>query len=145
MGNAAPDTSGLHVTRLRLAAGLSARQLATKAGVSTSCVHRAESGRAVTRDVLAKLASILGPSIYDAVPLWPPVPAGDNAVARARRQTGEALTEAASRAGVSDDVMKRAERGQGVHPKNAKAIAEAFGLDVMDVSPTREADKRDAA
>lgn len=125
--------NGWEVTRLRRNAGLSARQLATRAGVSTSSVARAEHGRSVTRDVLAKLADVLGPGVYEAVPVWPPVRAG--ALAQVRARTGESLRQAAKRAGVSADVFNRAECGKGVHPGNAKKIADAFGLHVDDVLP----------
>lgn len=145
MGIAAPESSGQRVARLRIQAGLSARQLAEKAGVSHSCVNQVERGRAVTREVLAKLEVILGP--LDFLPLWPALPAGTTPLAQARRVTRESPREAAERAGVSDDVFVRAERGGRVRPAHAKRIADAFGLDASDVLPVphREASNRRAA
>jgi hypothetical protein len=127
---------------------LSARQLAKQAGVSYTAVSYAERGRAVTRDVLAGLVRVLGPAVKDAVAVWPPLPTGKTAVARARRLSGESRLHAANRAGVGYDVFKRAEDGEGVHPANAKKIADAFGLDVSDVLPlphAREGSNDEAA
>jgi len=135
VGNEAPERSGRELARLRTARGLSARQLAELAGVSHSSVCRAEDGHHVRREIVAALAKVLGPAVYDDVPVWPPLPVGDGLLEVARRETGESISDAATRAGVSRDVLRRAERGQGVHPANAKRIADAFGLAVDDVLP----------
>lgn len=95
----------------------------------------------MTRDVVGALAKVLGPTVYDDVPVWPPLPAGDGLLEVARRETGESVKDAAGRAGVSRDVLRRAERGQGVHPSNAKRIADAFGLDIEDVLPAPPPEK----
>lgn len=136
MGNTAPDLPGQALARLRIAAGLSIRELAAKAGVGSTSVSEAERGRSVTRGMAADLAKVLGPAVYDAVEVWPPLPADDStALAKARRASGESVSQAAARAGVTRFVYLRAERGEGVRPSNAKRIAEAFGLDVLDVLP----------
>lgn len=135
MEHGGPEPSGLAFARLRNARGLSARQLAEQAGVSHSSVSRIERGYSVTRDVLDALAGVLGPAVHDAVRVWPPVPVGESPLLIARRLWGVSRSEAAERIGVSDDVLGRAERGEGVHPKNAKAIADAYGLEVEDVRP----------
>lgn len=135
MGNAAPDLPGQALTRLRLAAGLSARQLAERAGVSHALISKAERGRAVTRDALAALEGVLGPGVKDAVTVWPAPPSDDTPVARACRESGEWIAQVAKRAGVSNDVMGRAATGERVHPANALKIAHALGLDVADVLP----------
>lgn len=135
MGNATPEPPGQALSRLRIAAGLSARQLAELAGVSHTAVSQAERGRAVKRDVLAALEGVLGPKVREVVAVWPALPTDDTAVAKACRDMGESVAEAAKRAGVSHDVMRRAASGERVHPANAKKIADAFGLDVSDVLP----------
>lgn len=78
---------------------------------------------------------MLGSAVWDAVTLWPPEPEGDDVLVVMRRQRRESLPDAAARIGVSPDVLARAERGQGVHPANAKRIADAYGLGVLDVLP----------
>lgn len=135
MGKAAPESPGQALTRLRLAAGLSARQLAIRAGVSHTLISKAEAGRAVTRDVLVALEGVLGPGVKDAVTVWPAPPTDDTAVAKACRESGEWIAQVAKRAGVSQDVMGRAATGERVHPANALKIADALGLDVTDVLP----------
>lgn len=138
MGNGAPEPSGQALARLRIAAGLTARQLAERAGVSHTSVSYAERGRMVTRGMAASLATVLGPAVYDAVAVWPPE-STTTALARARAASGESIPQAAARAGVTRAVYVRAERGEGVRPANAKAIAEAFELAVDDVLPTPHA------
>jgi transcriptional regulator with XRE-family HTH domain len=150
MGNAAPEPPGQALTRLRIAAGLSIRELAAKTGVGSTSIGEAERGRAVTRGMAADLAKVLGPAVHDAVTVWPPLPPQDatTALAKARAETGESVSQAAARAGVTRFVYQRAERGEGVRPSNAKRIAEAFGLDVFDVLPlphTREGTNHVAA
>jgi transcriptional regulator with XRE-family HTH domain len=150
MGNAAPEPPGQALTRLRIAAGLSIRELAAKTGVGSTSIGEAERGRAVTRGMAADLAKVLGPAVHDAVTVWPPLPAQDatTALAKARAETGESVSQAAARAGVTRFVYQRAERGEGVRPSNAKRLAEAFGLDVFDVLPlprTREGTNHVAA
>lgn len=139
MGSGAPEPSGTVVRRLRLLAGLSARQLAERAGISHSSVCRVERGHAATKDVLVALAGVLGPKVYDSVRVWPPEPHGGSPVLRARRSWGMSRRQAAKRIGVTDDVLGRAERGEGVRPINARLIASAYGLDVEDVLPSRSA------
>lgn len=112
---------------------MTARQLAERAGVSHTVVVQAEAGRAVRRQALAGLVRVLGPAVYDAVSVWPPMPGDRTAVAAARRASGNTLGQAAARAGVSRYVFRRAEVGLRVYPANAKKIADAFGLDVADV------------
>jgi transcriptional regulator with XRE-family HTH domain len=151
MGNAAPEPPGQALTRLRIAAGLSIRELAAKAGVGATSIGEAERGRMVTRGMAADLAKVLGPAVHDAVTVWPPLLAPHNAttpLARARAESGESIPQAATRAGVTRAVYQRAERGEGVRPGNAKRLAEAFGLDVTDVLPlphTREGTNHVAA
>lgn len=147
MGNASPDPTGQALTRLRVALGLSARQLAKQAGVSHSVVTKAERGGALRRSAVDALAVILGPTVYEAVSVvgWP---TEDTAVARACREQRVSITEAAARAGVGYDVMRRALRGDGIHPGNAKRIADALGLAVVDVLPIPQRngdDDREAA
>lgn len=148
MGNAAPEPPGQGLARLRIAAGLSIRELAAKAGVGASSVAEAERGRMVTRGMAADLAKVLGPAVHDVVEVWPPLPAKQTALVQARRASRETMMQAATRAGVSRYVYRRAEAGLGVHPGNAKKIADAFGLDVFDVLPlprTREGTNHVAA
>jgi transcriptional regulator with XRE-family HTH domain len=130
MGIGDPEASGRELARLRIAAGLSARQLAEKAGVSHSAVFRAERGRSIAYPAVVGLARVLGPSVYEHVAVWPP---GDGPIIDARRLAGETRPQAAKRAGVTTGVLARAERGERVHPNNAKRIATAFGLRVEDV------------
>jgi DNA-binding XRE family transcriptional regulator len=85
----------------------------------------------------ADLAKVLGPAVYDTVDVWPPEPSPARvnvSLAKARAARGESVSQAAARAGVGRAVYMRAERGEVVRPANAKKIAEAFGLDVMDVA-----------
>ena len=128
--------TGAAFTRLRISAGLSAHQLAKAAGVSKDSVCRVERGGYVTRKVRDALVATLGEDAQPLIPVradWP-----DTAVSRARRASGESTRVAAERAGVSVWVFGRAERGESIHPANAKRIAEAFGLDVLDVLPPKE-------
>jgi DNA-binding XRE family transcriptional regulator len=105
----------------------------------------------VTRGMAADLAKVLGPAVHNAVDVWPPpLPAHDatTPLARARAESGESVSQAATRAGVTRAVYQRAERGEGVRPGNAKRLADAFGLDVIDVLPlphTREGTNHAAA
>src|SRR3954468_10555722 len=109
MGNAKPEPSGVELAPLRIAAGLSARQLAQQAGVSHVAVSQAERGRPIRPRVFQALTKVLGPGVRDAVTVWPPL--GDDAtpLALARRVRGETRRQAAIRAGVSHFVFARAE------------------------------------
>lgn len=75
------------------------------------------------------LSKVLGPDVLD----WL-TPEG-NRVLRERWRRGLRRADAAEQMGVSIDVLARAERGAGVHPTNAKRIADAYGLAVEDVLP----------
>jgi predicted transcriptional regulator len=116
-----------------MARGLSTQKLAELARVGHSTISEAERGRPVRRVVLDRLAEVLGPDAYGAV-VVSGLPTEDTAVALACRQRRLPVADAAKRAGVGYDVMKRAVTGARVHPANAKRIADAFGLDVIDVA-----------
>src|SRR4051794_32741396 len=133
MGKTDPEPAGWAFMRLRIERGMSARELADAAGVSHGCVTRVEGGVPATRVVLAKLARVLGSVVYDVVRPWPPPPEGDQPLIVARRALDMTRRQAARRIGVSEGVLGRAERGQPVHPRNAKVIADAYGLPVADV------------
>jgi lambda repressor-like predicted transcriptional regulator len=131
MENVAGRSSGATLSHLRIAAGLSARQLATRAHVHVSSVLRAERGGFVKREVRDALVAVLGPNARPAIAVRIEHP--DTPVYLARRARGESGREAAIRAGVSKDVFARAQRGERVHPANAARIAAAYGLRVEDV------------
>src|SRR4051794_12312580 len=101
MGSATPEDSGTTLLRLRLKAGLSARQLAELSGIAHSSVCRIERGHAATKDVLVALAKVLGPKVYDSVALYPPEPRGGNHVLRGRLAWGMSRRQAAMRIGVT--------------------------------------------
>lgn len=52
-----------------------------------------------------------------------------------RVNRGLSLAAAADRMGVTPDTLARAERGVGLHPRNAYAIARFYGYQVTDVWP----------
>lgn len=133
MQNDAGRSSGATFTRLRIAAGLSARQLATRAGVHVSSVLRAERGGYVKPETRDRLVLALGPDVVALIAVRRDRP--DTPLYLARRDRGESGREAARRAGVSKDVFFRAQRGERVHPENAYKIATAFDLAVEDLWP----------
>lgn len=135
MGIQAPEPPGHVVARLRYAQGLSVDELAKLAGVSRASVYRAELGHAMKRDVVAGLAGVLGSEVWEAMPPWPPIPRHDTVLSGIRSRSRESQRQMAERVGVSTGVFARAERGARIHPRHAKAIADAYGLDVADVLP----------
>jgi transcriptional regulator with XRE-family HTH domain len=147
MGQEGAGGRAQRFAELRLGTGMSRRQLAEMAGVTHTAVSRAERGRSIRRETAEALESVLGVVVWEAVTLWPPAPAdeAESVVATIRRQRRETLPDAASRIGVSDGVLARAERGQGVHPANAKRIADAYGIGVLDVLPPRQEGEETAA
>lgn len=131
---------GRELVRMRVRAGLSARELAAKAGVSAASVLRAERGEPLNSDVRAKLAAVLGEDVFALVP-GPRAPGeGAPPVRWARFRAGLTQEEAATLAGVTPGVIARAERGLGVRPVNARRIALAFNLDVLAVLPIQDDD-----
>lgn len=132
---------------LRLNAGMSRRQLAAATGVPATTIRNAEHGSAIRRDSRAALARVLGSAVYEAVPAWPRIDAGDLPALVERRRRGWSRRVAADRIGVSVTALKRAESGAGVHPRTAKAIADAYGLAVVDIHrpPPQDADSAVAA
>lgn len=142
MEGTAGHQSGGGFARLRIARGLSRRQLAEAANVSPTSVGRAESGYGLTRPVLDALAVVLGQAVYDVVPTIHyrvrPVMAGEDAVRpvlQARHERGWSRAEAARQLGVDKDVLARLEAGRPVHPANALKVADGYRLDVFDVVP----------
>lgn len=135
MGTQDPDSSGQALARLRMDAGLSLLGLADLAGIGHTTLSEAERGRPVTREVLTRLASVLGADVYAVVKVDPRSPETLTKLAQARRAAGLTQAAAAERAGVTLDTFKRAERGSRPHPRNAKKMADAFGLNVADVLP----------
>lgn len=138
MGNEAPDPVGVALTRLRLDAGLSARQAAQAAGVSVSSVIRAERGQALTRPIIDALAGVLGESVHEFTRVAREIPPDAVPALLARHERGLSRAAAAKLTGVSPDVLARAEAGRGVHPANARRIALAYGLSVADVLPLKD-------
>ena len=63
------DTTGRHVKEARENAGMSMRELASKAGISVNTISLIEGGKSVPRaDILRKIANALGRSMDE---LWP--------------------------------------------------------------------------
>jgi transcriptional regulator with XRE-family HTH domain len=119
------------LARLRIEAGLSRRQLAERAGLWPSSVSRAERGDYVLPEVREALVRVLGVEARPLISVRGPEP--DTPVYWARITRSDSGREAAKRAGVTKDVLYRAEHGLPIHPANAKRIADALGLEVLDV------------
>jgi transcriptional regulator with XRE-family HTH domain len=144
MESAAGTSSGVAFSRLRMLAGLSARQLATRSGVHVSSVWRVERGEYVKREVRDALVLVLGSDARALISVRrPDRPLTPLYLARLSR--GESGREAAKRAGVSKDVFFRAQRGERVHPANAAKIARAFDMDIGLIGLGRPMSGRDAA
>ncbi|MEU8137703.1 helix-turn-helix domain-containing protein [Streptodolium elevatio] len=128
-----PD--GLHpVAERRWEEGLTASQVAERAGVSRSHLNHIESGAKSASPATAEaLASVLG-STPEALGFMsdPSAAAPTHPVAVSRLAAGMTPTELAERANVSPSYISRIESGQMTHPRigPAHAIAAALGTDV---------------
>lgn len=145
MGKGNAQRSGAGLARLRIAAGLSRRQLADAAHLATETVCKAEAGRGVRDTTAEALASVLGEAVYDVIELARPreVVAGRSVVRpvlAARYDRRWTRVEAARKLGVHEDVLMRLEHGRTVLPANALKVAEGYGLDVFELvpDPTKE-------
>lgn len=131
MRNGVGGSPGATLSLLRIRAGLSVRELAERAGISTSSVYRLERGGTARREVRDALVSVLGPAAHEAIVVkhdWP-----TTSLYLARLSTGLSEREAARRAGVTKEQYGRAERGQRVKPSSVVRIAHAFDLEVEDL------------
>lgn len=122
--------------RLRTESGLTVNALAELAGVSPTTIKNAERGKSALSDRSAeRIARALGVAPQDIIERpgqFRPAD-GDSQLRRLRHDMKLSSREAAERIGVSRSALLRAEVGEQVGLRNAKLIANFFGVAVADV------------
>lgn len=139
MGPLAP--SGAAFAALRVGHGLSVSELSRVAAVNRRTILRAQRGEPVRAEARDRLALVLGPELYETVPLLTAeeervarVRAADNVIGNARAERGLSLAQAARAIGIAKGTLANAEHGEHIYPATAKKIAVAYGLSVLDVA-----------
>lgn len=123
---------GRRLQRRRELQGLSAPDLAAKAGVSKMTVRNAERGLSEpTPTTIALIAEALGAEPHE---VWGPSVRG-SAVEIRRRKLGLSQGGAARLSGVSRKAIAHAERGGRIRPRLAQKLALALSLPIDQVLP----------
>jgi transcriptional regulator with XRE-family HTH domain len=131
---------GIVLWRLRNEAGLTVAELARRAGVAPNTILTAERGLTIpTCENATRIADVLG---VDRTDIWDRPgqfrPDEDDGLLRRRRHDlGLSSREAAAKIGVSRSALLRAENGGSVFPRNARRIADFYGLPVTEVVAIR--------
>ena len=143
--------TGRHVVALRIARGMTQGELARAAHVHIRTVVRSEQGEPIGQASRDRLAAVLGPLAHDriAVRAWadsqPPLPADASPALVARYARNLSVGDAAERIGITRHALRRAERGEVIQLRTARAIAGFYGIPVGDVFVIPDSDPADAA
>lgn len=126
-------------------------ELARAAHVHVRTVVRAEQGEPIGQSSRDRLAAVLGPRTHDCIAVrpWadtqPELPPNPTPALAARYARNLSVGDAAERIGITRHALRRAERGEVIQLRTARAVAGFYGIPVDDVYVIPELETDDAA